>query len=303
VTAAAAPPSQARNLAGFVLIALIWGSTWLVIKDQISLVPAAWSVTWRFTLAALAMFALAAFRREPLLLDSAGLRYAAVFGVFQFAINFQFVYASEHHLTSGLVAVFFALMLVPNALFARLFLGTRVNARFVVGSMVALAGIALLLLHEYRNAPPGMDVLWGIVLVMAAVLSASIGNVLQGTQAARRQPMITMLAWGLAFGALGNAAYAWTLHGPPLLDPRPQYLWGIAYLALVGTVATFPIYTALIRDWGPGKAAYNGVAVPVVAMGLSTLFEGFRWTGLAVGGAVLAMTGLLIALGGRKAGG
>jgi drug/metabolite transporter (DMT)-like permease len=300
VTAAAAPPSQARNLAGFVLIALIWGSTWLVIKDQISVVPAAWSVTWRFSLAACAMFMLARFRGEPLMLDSAGLRQAALFGLFQFAINFQFVYASEHHLTSGLVAVFFALMLVPNALFARLFLGTRVNARFVVGSMVALAGIALLLLHEYRHAPPGMDVLWGIVLVMAAVLSASIGNVLQGTQAARRQPMITMLAWGLAFGALGNAAYAWALHGPPLLDPRPQYLWGIAYLALVGTVATFPIYTALIRDWGPGKAAYNGVAVPVVAMGLSTLFEGFRWTGLAISGAVLAMTGLLIALGGRK---
>ncbi|MFM5892962.1 MAG: EamA family transporter, partial [Novosphingobium sp.] len=123
---------------------------------------------------------------------------------------------------------------------------------------------------------------------------------LQGTEAARRQPMVTMLAWGLVFGALGDAAYAWALHGPPLLDPRPQYLWGIAYLALVGTVATFPIYTALIRDWGPGKAAYNGVAVPVVAMGLSTLFEGYRWTGLAVGGALLAMTGLLIALGGRK---
>jgi drug/metabolite transporter (DMT)-like permease len=292
--------SQARNLAGFVLIALIWGSTWLVIKDQISVVPAPWSVTWRFSLAACAMFVLARVRGEPMLLDGAGLRHAALFGLFQFAINFQFVYASERHLTSGLVAVFFALMLVPNALLARLFLGSRIGARFVLGSSVALAGIALLLLHEYRDAPPGMDVLRGIAMVSGAILCASIGNVLQGTQAARRQPMVTMLAWGLTFGALGDAAYAWALHGPPLLDPRPQYLWGIAYLALVGTVATFPIYTALIRDWGPGKAAYNGVAVPVVAMGLSTLFEGYRWTGLAVGGALLAMTGLLIALGGRK---
>lgn len=303
MTAAPAPRSEARNLAGFVLIALIWGSTWLVIKDQISVVPAAWSVTWRFTLAACGMFALAAWRKESLQLDAAGLRHAALFGLFQFTINFQFVYASEHHLTSGLVAVFFALMLVPNALLARLFLGTRVGARFAAGSSVALAGIALLLLHEYRHAPPGMDVLLGIALVTAAVFTASIGNVMQASEAARRLPMITMLAWGLTFGALGNAAYAWALYGAPQFDPRPQYLWGVAYLALIGTVATFPIYTALIRDWGPGKAAYNGVAVPVVAMGLSTMFEGFRWTGLAVGGAVLAMTGLLIALGGRKAGG
>lgn len=290
-------------MAGFVLIALIWGSTWLVIKDQISVVPAPWSVTWRFSLAAAAMFGLAALQRQRLMMDSAGLRYAALFGTAQFTANFQFVYASEHYLTSGLVAVFFALMLVPNALMARIFLGARFGARFVIGSAVALAGIALLLLHEYRAAPVGIDVLRGVLLVSGAVLCASVGNVLQGTAAAKRQPVLTLLAWGLTFGSIGNALYAFALHGPPMFDPRPQYLWGIAYLGIIGTVATFPIYTALIRDWGPGKAAYNGVAVPVVAMLLSTLFEGFRWTGLAVSGAVLAMTGLLIALGGRKTGG
>ncbi|MEQ1499339.1 MAG: EamA family transporter [Novosphingobium sp.] len=300
MTAQPAPRSQARNLAGFVLIALIWGSTWLVIKDQISVVPAPWSVTWRFGLAAIAMFTLAAVRREPLMLSGEGLRLAALFGLFQFNLNFQFVYASERYLTSGLVAVFFALMLVPNAVMARVFLGARFGGRFVAGSVVALAGIALLLTHEYRAAPAGIDVLGGVVLVLGAVMCASIGNVLQGTALARRQPVVTLLAWGLAFGAMGDALYAFALHGAPVLDPRPQYLWGVAYLAVIGTVATFPIYTALIREWGPGKAAYNGVAVPVVAMLLSTLFEGFRWTGLAVSGALLAMAGLLIALGGRK---
>ena len=295
--------SQARNLAGFVLIALIWGSTWLVIKDQISVVPAPWSVTWRFSLAAVAMFALAAAWREPLLLSREGLRCAALFGMAQFTANFQFVYASERYLTSGLVAVFFALMLVPNAVMARIFLGARFGARFVAGSVVALAGIALLLIHEYRAAPTGLDVLKGVALVFCAVMCASTGNVLQGTAAARRQPVLTLLAWALTFGSLGNALYALALHGAPVFDPRPQYLWGIAYLGIVGTVATFPIYTALIRDWGPGKAAYNGVAVPVVAMLLSTLFEGFHWTGLAVSGALLAMAGLLIALSGRKTSG
>ena len=107
----------------------------------------------------------------------------------------------------------------------------------------------------------------------------------------------------MLWGALGNALFAWISSGAPVFDPRPQYLWGIAYLGLIGSVVTFPLYTALIRDWGPGKAAYNGVLVPVVAMGLSTLFEGYRWSALAMGGAVLAMAGLLIALSGRKAGG
>ena len=303
MNSAAAGRSDARNLFGFVVLTLIWGSTWLVIKDQISAVPVGWSVTWRFALATLGMFALALVRRETLGLTRPAMLLAAVTGLFQFAGNFQLVYRSEHYLTSGIVAVFFALLLVPNALLARLFVGTPVTRRFLGGSVVALAGIGLLFLHEHRIAPAGPAVLTGLLLASCALLSASISNVLLATDLARRQAMVPFIAWSMLWGALGNALFAWISSGAPVFDPRPQYLWGIAYLGLIGSVVTFPLYTALIRDWGPGKAAYNGVLVPVVAMGLSTLFEGYRWSALAMGGAVLAMAGLLIALSGRKTGG
>ena len=297
---ASAGRSQARNIAAFVLLTLIWGSTWLVIKDQISAVPVGWTVTWRFALAALGIFALALVRRERLMLTRPALGLAAVTGLFQFAGNFQLVYRSEHYLTSGLVAVLFALLLVPNALFARIFVGTLVTRRFIGGSVVALAGIALLFVHEYRVTPASSSVLTGIVFVTLALLCASVSNVLLATDLAKRQAMIPFLAWSMLAGTLANALIAWTISGAPQLDPRPAYLLGIAYLAIIGSVVTFPLYTMLIRAWGPGKAAYNGVAVPVVAMGLSTLFEGYRWSGLAIAGAVLAMAGLIVALGGRR---
>jgi drug/metabolite transporter (DMT)-like permease len=294
--------SDARNVGAFVVLTLVWGSTWLVIKDQISAVPIGWTVTWRFALATLGMFGLALIRRDSLRLACPALILAGITGLFQFAGNFQLVYRSEQYLTSGIVAVMFALLLVPNALLARVFVGTPITRRFLGGSAVALAGIGLLFLHEYRIAPAGPAVLTGLVLVCFALLSASVSNVLLATDLARRQTMLPFIAWSMLAGTLANALFAWTTSGAPMLDPRPQYLWGIAYLGLIGSVLTFPLYTALIRDWGPGKAAYNGVAVPVVAMGLSTLFEGYRWTALAAGGVLLAMAGLLIALGGRKAG-
>jgi drug/metabolite transporter (DMT)-like permease len=292
-----------RSVAAFVLLALVWGSTWLVIKDQISAIPPAWSVVWRFLLAALVMGALALIRRERLRLARREQAFAMALGLFQFCLNFQLIYQSEHYLTSGLVAVVFALMIVPNAVLAWLVLGTQLSGRFLAGSAIALAGIALLMLHEYRIAPPDGGVVIGVILVTFAILSVSVGNLLQATDTARGIPVVSLIAWGMAWGVIASALYAAVAVGAPTFDPRPGYLAGIAYLGIAGSALTFPLYSQLLRDWGPGPAAYNSVAVPVVAMVLSTLFEGYRWSALAAGGAVLAMVGLLVALSGRKTGG
>ncbi len=291
---------RAKSIAAFVIVTLIWGSTWSVIKDQISEVPAQWSVTWRFALAAAGMALLALWRGESFRLAPGGYRFAAALGLLQFCANFQFVYQAQHHLTSGIVAVLFALLMVPNAILARLFLGTPTSGRFIGGGAVALAGIALLLAHEYDVAPAGGSVLVGLVLACSAILCASGANVLLATDTARTQPAVSLLAWAMLFGTLFDALLAFGMTGAPVFDSRPEYLWGLAYLGILGSVVTFPLYFALIRDWGPGPAAYNGVAVPIVAMALSTVFENYRWTTLAAGGAVLAMVGLLIALSGRK---
>lgn len=289
-----------RSIAVFVFLALVWGSTWLVIKDQISAVPSAWSVVWRFTLAATVMAGFALLRGERLRLTRREQAVAIAMGVFQFSLNFQLIYRSEHYLTSGLVAVVFALMIVPNAVLARLVLGAALTRRFLAGSAIALAGIGLLMLHEYRIAPPGSGVTTGVLLVTGAILSVSVGNLLQATQTARAVPVVSLMAWGMIWGVFASTAYAVLSAGMPVLDPRPAYLAGIAYLGIVGSALTFPLYSQLIREWGPGPAAYNGVAVPVVAMILSTLFEGYQWSLLAGAGAVLAMAGLLVALSGRK---
>ncbi len=246
------------------------------------------------------MAALAAVRRESLRLTREGLALAVAVGFFQFFANFQFVYRAETHITSGVVAVLYALLMVPNAVLSRLFLKTPVGGRFLGGSAIAIAGIGLLLIHEYRAAPPAGSVPLGLALTGLGLFSASAANVLQATEAARRQAVVPMIAWAMAAGVAMNAAFAWATSGPPVLDPRPQYLAGIVYLALAGSVVTFPLYFGLIRALGASRAAYNGVAVPVVAMTLSTLFEGYRWSGFAAAGAVLALAGLAVALSGRK---
>ncbi len=291
-----------RNLAAFLLVSVIWGGTWLVIRDQISSVPASWSITWRFVVAALGMFALAKLRGEPLRLPRAGWRWAFALGLFQFCLNFSFVYNAEKFITSGLVAVMFALLVVPNAIFGRLVLGQPIRREFVIGSSIAALGVAMLFAQEWRASPATLgEVLMGAGLTVCGILSASAANIIQATEGAKRQPLLTLLAWSMAVGVVLNAGFALATQGPPQFDDRPAYALGILYLGLLGSVVTFPLYYGLVRKVGAGTAAYSSVIVPIVAMILSTLFEGYVWGPLPAAGAAITLTGMVVAMRGRTA--
>jgi drug/metabolite transporter (DMT)-like permease len=285
----------------FAIITLIWGSTWLVIKDQLHTVPPSWSVTYRFAVAGVTMLVWAAMRGERLGLDGRGMAFAIALGVTQFVLNYNLVYVSEQYITSGVVAVVYALLLVPNAILARIFLGQRMGRQLVIGSIVAIAGVALLFAHEAQLSEAGArQALIGIGIALAGLLFASIANVMQAARVAKAYPMATMLGWAMLLGAALDGVFSFATAGPPTIELRWGYVIGILYLGVVGSGVAFSLYFALIRTIGPTKAAYTGVANPVIAKLLSTLFEGYRWSWLAAGGAVLALAGLVIALKARR---
>jgi drug/metabolite transporter (DMT)-like permease len=280
----------------FLTIALIWGSTWWVITTQIAAIPAPWAVTWRFTLATPAMFALAFATPGRVTMPARVHVLAAAVGICQFCGNYNFVYQAERHLTSGIVALMVALMIVPNALLGRALLRQPITARFALGSLIAIAGIALLLLNESRVTHVAGNVEFGIWLALGAMLAASVSNVIQAGETGRRVPLFTLIAWAMLYGTLCDAALALWLSGPPVVPLVREFWLGTAYLALAGSVVTFPLYYMLIREIGAGRAAYHNVLVVIIAMLLSTLLENYHWSALAIGGSVLALFGLLVAL-------
>ena len=85
----------------FVIFTGIWGSTWIVIRDQLGSVPPQWSVTYRFIIAAAAMAVVARVKGEKLPLDGGALKAMLFLGVAQFFLNFNAVYLAERHITSG----------------------------------------------------------------------------------------------------------------------------------------------------------------------------------------------------------
>ncbi len=215
----------------------------------------------------------------------------------QFCINFNCVYLAERHITSGLVATVFALLLIPNSLLGWAFLGQKPGRRFAISSLFAVAGIALLFAHELNEHPARTDsILLGIGLTLVGILGASAANVYQALDQVKRFPLFAVLTWAMLLGALMDGAIAFAIAGPPVFETRPGYWFGLFYLGIFASALAFSLYLPVVRKIGPAKAAYSSVLVPIIAMGFSTWLEDYRWTAQAIAGALLALGGMLGAL-------
>ena len=125
---------------------------------------------------------------------------------------------------------------------------------------------------------------------------ASAGNFAAVRNQRNGVALLPGIAWGMSYGALTAAVVA-SLHGVHWsFDTSARYVLSMVYLAVFGSVIAFAAYLTLLRRIGPGPAGYVGVATPVLAMAISTLFEGYRWTSFGVLGVALAIAGNWLAL-------
>ena len=293
--------SPARIIVPFALITLIWGSTWIVILGQLGTVPPSWSVTYRFIVAAMFMVVYALLTRASLRMGAMGHMLAISLGLLQFCLNFNLVYEAERYITSGIVAVSFSLLVVFNAILSRIFLKVPTSRRFIAGSAIAMTGVALLFYNEFRViSADSTAVLTGLGFTLIAIISSSIANVMHASSHARAVPVASLLVWGMGYGVVANTIWSWATAGPPVLEMTFSYIAGLVYLGGIASALAFLLYFGLIRKMGAARAAYSGVITPVIAMLFSTALENYQWTAFAIGGGLLALAGLVVALWSRQ---
>jgi drug/metabolite transporter (DMT)-like permease len=280
----------------FAISTSIWGSTWLAIKFQLGGVAPEVSVAVRFALAALLLGAWCSFTRRPLRFDLRAHAFLALQGVLLFGLNYVGVYWAEQYATSGLVAVLFSTIVFMNPIGARLVFGTALTLRTLVAAALGVIGVALLFLPELTQARQGGTAALGIVFGLGATAIASGGNLAAMRNQAARIPVLSGTAWGMAYGALTAALVAVLVGARWSIDLRAPYLASLVYLAVFGSVVAFGAYLTLLKEVGSASASYVAVATPIVAMLLSTLFEGYRWTPVAAFGVALAVAGNWLAL-------
>lgn len=278
----------------------IWGSTWYAIKFQLGAVPPELSVAYRFTLAALILFAWCLLRGLPLRFGRREHLWMALQGLMLFCLNYLIFYWATAELTSGLIAVIFSTIVLMNIVNSALFFRKPVNTTMVVGACIGLLGITLVFWPEVANLQHNGGALKGLVLSLLGTFIASLGNIISARNQRQRLPVIQSNAFGMAYGALILFLYALFQGVAFVYDPSMAYNLSLLYLALFGSVLAFGSYLTLLGRIGPEKAAYATVLFPLVALGISTLFENYHWSLMAAAGVVLVVAGNVLIIMPRR---
>ena len=280
----------------FVLCTLIWGSTWFVIRFQLGSVAPEVSVAYRFALAATLLLGFCVLTKARLRFSIREHLLMALQGAFMFAANYVLVYHSERFLTSGLVAVVFSLIVIFNIVGMRLLFGTPIALEMLLGAMTGVCGVALLFWPELARFEGDATSTLGLVLALVSTLIASIGNLVAAHNYKLGMPVRSSTGFAMLYGSFFVAIWILVRGVPWSFVATPSYVLSLAYLAVFGSVVAFVSYLTLAGRVGADRAGYSGVVTPVVALGLSTVLEGYRWTLPAVIGALLALGGNVIIL-------
>ena len=285
-----------QNLLLYVVTILIWGSSWLAIKFQLGVVDPMVSVAYRFLLASGISWIYCRYSGFQLNFRLRDHGFMFLQGVSLFALNYWLFYISELTLTSGLAAVIFSTIVVMNMLNGAIFLKNRLELRVMIGAVLGLSGIILVFWPEVSDFETGSENLFAATLAVLATFLASLGNIASARNQRAGIPVVQSNTYGMTYGALLMLVLAWSTGREFNFEFTVPYISSLMFLSVFASIIAFWSYLTLLGRVGVERAAYATLIFPLVALGISTIFEGYQWSAYAVIGIVLILGGNLLIL-------
>ncbi|MCP3914110.1 MAG: EamA family transporter [bacterium] len=291
-------PSGKAIFACMAFLSLIWGSTWIVIREGLDDLPALTSASARFVLAAIVMSAIAPTiaRREGG--GRPGIAISLVMGICNFGVSYGIVYYAETVLPSGLVSVLWSVFPMMMAVTGHFFLrGERLAARQWLGFAVGFAGVLLLLETDVRAV--GAD---AVPVALLLLLSPAISAV--GTTYVKRHGAGVSSALlnrnGMWIGAMLLGVFAMLLEADAAGTWSASAVGSVVYLAVVGTVVTFGLYFWALRHAPAYQLSLIAYVIPMIALALGAALRDEQISVWTLSGATAILAGVGFVLVGKR---
>jgi drug/metabolite transporter (DMT)-like permease len=286
----------ATDYALYATVVVLWGASWLPLRLQLGVVSPEVSGVWRFLLGGLIVFGWLIAAKGRVAFTLADHFRFAILGATMFSFNFVSAYYAGYYLSGGLLAVLFSLTAVVNPLYGAALGRGGLNIRIVGGALIGVIGVALLFGPKLITSEAEAGTLTGVALMLLSVFIFCTGNMFSAAFQAKGLPVLSGNAWSMLYGTAFIAAAALLKGEAFIVEWTAIYIVSILWLAIAGTAIGFFAYVTLIGRIGTGRTGYVTVLMPVVALIVSTLFEGYSWTLYAFLGVALVLAGNAIVL-------
>ena len=280
----------------FIATLLCWGPTWYIIKFQLGTVDPMVSVFYRFFLASLIILLFCIYKKINLRFSIKEHFFIAVLGIFLFNINYVIFYLSTQYLISGFVALCFSSILFMNVINNIIFHRSSPNIVTLIGGTIGTLGLIIIFYDEIITFEFSSGTSYGIFLGIIATYFASLGNLISAHTSKIKLEVIPVTGLGMFYGSISLVIYLILMGNSFSFEVSHQYIFSLIYLSIFGSVFGFSLYLTLIKKLGSNDAAYVAIIMPLVALVVSTFFEGLVWDLSLVLGAIMIVLGNIIIL-------
>lgn len=257
----------------WLILCLIWGTTWIFIKIGLEDLPPITFAVSRFLLSAVILLPVVYFARIAWPQTRREWQLIALTGVLQFTVNYSTVFWAEQYITSGLAAVLQAMITVFGLVLAWIFLPSeRITPLKIIAVMIGIVGVGVIFLDQLR-VESAMAFAGSVAIVVGAYAAAQ-ASILVKAKAAAIDPAMILLSQMLC-GLPALVIYALIAEGSPF-----AHNWGmravasVLYLSLAGTIAAFWLYYWLLARIESTKAMMISLVTPLIAVLVGNIFLG-----------------------------
>ncbi|MFA6980327.1 MAG: EamA family transporter [Ignavibacteriaceae bacterium] len=285
--------SNYKIASNYILICLIWGSTWFAIRLGLDSLTPLISAGLRFSVAAIVIYIVMRIRSISIQRDKISMRLYYFMGIFSFILPFGLVYWGEQFIPSGLAAVLFAVYPFFVALFTRIFIPEeKIGVIKIIGMIFGFSGIVIIFSQNLLTI--GMNYFLGMLAVL-------ISGLLQSTIAVsikkygQHLHALSMNLIPMAIAGVGMLLLGMLLEDTTKLKFDVKAVSSVLYLGIIGSVVTFTAYYWLLKRINIILLSLTAFITPIIALFIGWIFLDETLMPNQILGSFFVLTGLLIA--------
>jgi drug/metabolite transporter (DMT)-like permease len=278
----------------YISVVVIWGTTWLAIYMQQGVVSVPVSIFWRFAVAAVVMLVVLSAMGRLRRISLRDHVFCMLQGGCVFGFNFFCFYHAAAYISSGLESVIFSMAVLFNAVNGMIFFRQRPSKNLLPAAVLGIAGVIALFWHDLVATQLAPSLLMGIGLSALGTFGFSLGNMISTRHQRRGLETLSTNTYAMFYGTIIMGVLALVRGDSFMPELSLRYLGSLFYLAIFGSVIAFGAYFTLVGRIGASQAAYSTLLFPLVALSLSTVYEGYVWHSNAIVGLIMILLGNLV---------